>query len=128
MTNRYISTELNTPQSDDRNEHVYYELHLPDEQRGSSQQQAPSSVDKPVIKRVVFLSVVLLMILLLLVITVLLTAVILVTMTNTTVLDPESVQHLLNQQVSHLQNNSNTVNLIKQSSENTTQKLINQHC
>ena len=46
-------------------------------------------------------------------------------MTTPAVLDPESVQHLLSQQVNHLQNNTNTVNLIQQSSENTTQKLIN---
>ena len=50
---------------------------------------------------------------------------ILITTTTTAVIDPESVQHLLSQQISHLQNNTNTVNLIQQSSENTTQKLIN---
>ena len=115
-SDKQIYTELNQLQPDGRNEHVYYELHRPDEQRGSSQQQSPSSVNKPVIKMAVFLSVVLLMILLLLGVIVSLTAVILITMTTTTVLDPESVQHLLNQQVSHLQNNI---------TKNTTQELTN---
>ena len=106
-------TELNQAQPDDRNEHVYYEMHRPGELKGSS---APSSVNKSVIKMAVFLSVILLMILLLLGIIVSVTAVILITMTTTTVLDPESVQHLLNQQVSHLQNNI---------TKNTTQELTN---
>ena len=122
---KQIYTELNQP--DDKNEHVYYELHRSDEQRGSaSQQQAPSSVNKelqPVSKLAIFQVVSQILILLLLMgIIVLL---ILITTTTTAVLDPESVQYLLSQQVSHLQNNTNTVNLIQQSSENTTQKLIN---
>ena len=119
-------TELNQAQPDDRNEHVYYELHRPDEQRGSSQQQAPSLVNKelqPVSKLAIFQVVLQILILILLMgIIVLL---ILITMTTTAVLDPESLHHLLSQQISHLQNNTNTVNVIQQSSENTTQKLIN---
>ena len=122
-SDKQIYTELNQLQPDDRNEHAYYELHRPDEQRGSSQQQAPSLVNKPVIKMAVFLSVVLLIIMLLLGVIVSLTAVILITMTTTTLLDSESVQHLLNQQISNLQS-TNTVSLIiRESTENTTQKL-----
>ena len=122
---KQIYTELNQP--DDKNEHVYYELHRPDEQRGSaSQQQAPPSVNKElqqVSKLAIFQVVSQILILLLLMgITV---SLILITTTTPAVLDPESVQHLLSQQVAHLQNNTNTVNLIQQSSENTTQKLIN---
>ena len=123
---KQIYTELNQP--DNKNEHVYYELHRPDEQRGSSQQQlqAPTSVNKElqqVSKLPIFQVVSQILILLLLM--GIIVSLILITTTTTAVIDPESVQHLLSQQVSHLQNNNNTVNMIQQSSENITQKLIN---
>ena len=124
-SDKQIYTELNQPQPD---HNVYYELHQPDEQRGSSQQQlqAPPSVNKElqqVSKLAIFQVVSQILILLLLM--GIIVSLILITTTTPAVLDPESVQYLLSQQVAHLQNNTNTVNLIQQSSENTTQKLIN---
>ena len=98
----------------------------------------------------IFLTVVLLLILLLLGISTALIAVMFMNLTTTPVPDTvtaaavhvqqneltsllenitesvTSLQHLLNQcQVTYLQNNTSTVNLIQQSSDNTTQKLIN---
>ena len=117
-SDKQIYTELNYLQPDDRNEHVYYELHRPDERRRSSQQQAPSIVNKrlqPVSKIAIFQVVSQILILLLLLMGIIV-SLILITMTTTAVLDPESVQHLLSQQISHLQNNI---------TKNTTQGLTN---
>ena len=87
---------------------IYYQLHKPDNQVEISQQQPPSAVNnkqsQPMSKIVIFLAVLLLLIVLLLGAILSLTTVILVKMTAI-----------------HSPVNS----LVKQSSENTTQKLIN---
>ena len=123
--------------------HNYYELHPPGNQQGASRQKTPPSVNskqsQPISKMVIFLAVLLLLMLLLLGAILSLTAMMFMNMETTAPVTAAaihvqqneleegitSLQHLLNQHVTHLQNNTNTVNLIQQSSENTTQKLIN---